>query len=118
MLANLCDIILKKLDAGLSGQHLSGLRGDHSFAGSYSSVWRFRATCSISERVSGMECEPGEAQVDFGSGVPVVSEEGRAQTHVFRIVLLQPQAWQVFRRLESLINALENAFCRRRARHS
>ena len=36
-----------------------------------------------------MECDPGQgAHVDFGSGAPIVTPEGKhRRTHVFRIVL-------------------------------
>ncbi len=64
-----------------------------------------------------LECEPGEeAQVDFGSGAPVVTSEGRRRkTHVFRIVLSYSRkgySEAVFRQTtENFIRCLENAFC-------
>jgi transposase len=63
-----------------------------------------------------LECEPGEeAQVDFGSGAPVVTPEGRRRkTHVFRIVLSHSRkgySEAVFRQTtENFIRCLENAF--------
>jgi transposase len=113
------DIILKKLDDGLSGQRIyQDLCSEHDFGGSYSSVRRFVAqlchTCQLPFRR--MECAPGEeAQVDFGSGAPVITSEGRRRkTHVFRIVLSYSRkgySESVFRQdTESFIRALENAF--------
>ena len=70
------DIILKKLDDDLSGQRIyQDLRADHDFAGSYSSVRRFIAGLGKAGQLPfrRLECEPAEeAQVDFGSGAPVV----------------------------------------------
>jgi transposase len=63
-----------------------------------------------------MECEPGEeAQVDFGSGAPVVDREGRRRkTHIFRIVLSHSRkgySEAVFRQtIEEFIRCLENSF--------
>ena len=113
------DVILKKLDDGLSGQRIyQDLRTDHTFDGSYSSVRRFVAKLCGTRQLPfrRMECEPGEeAQVDFGSGSPVITSEGhRRKTHVFRIVLSHSRkgySEAVFRQnTESFIRALENAF--------
>jgi hypothetical protein len=61
------------------------------FSGSYYSVKRFvrRFLESTPLPFRRMECEPGEeAQVDFGTGAPIVDADGkRRKTHVFRIVL-------------------------------
>ena len=63
-----------------------------------------------------MECEPGEeAQVDFGSGAPVVGGNGRRRkTHVFRIILSHSRkgySEAVFRQsTKDFIRCLENAF--------
>jgi hypothetical protein len=72
-----------------------------------------------------MECEPGqEAQVDFGTGAPVVIPEGqplppgvktrRRRTHVFRIVLSYSRkaySEAVYRQTtDDFIRCLENAF--------
>jgi transposase len=63
-----------------------------------------------------MECGPGEeAQVDFGTGAPVISAEGkRRKSHVFRIVLShsrkaysEPTFTQT---TDDFLCALENAF--------
>ena len=113
------EIILQKLEDGLSGQRIyQDLCTDHDFAGSYSSVRRFvtklRQTSELPFRR--MECAPAEeAQVDFGSGAPVTNTEGRRRkTHVFRIVLSHSRkgySEAVFRQnTESFIRALESAF--------
>ena len=63
-----------------------------------------------------MECAAGEeAQVDFGSGAPVVGADGkRRKTHVFRIVLSHSRkaySEATFRQTtEDFIGCLENAF--------
>ena len=113
------DIILKKLDEDLSGQRIyQDLCTEHDFAGSYSSVRRFIARLGKSSQLPfrRLECEPAEeAQVDFGSGAPVVTADGRRRkTHVFRIVLSHSRkgySEAVFRQnTESFIRALENSF--------
>jgi len=63
-----------------------------------------------------MEVAPGqEAQVDFGTGAPIVGAEGkRRRTHVFRIVLSHSRKGYsevVWRQTsESFLRSLENAF--------
>jgi hypothetical protein len=63
-----------------------------------------------------MECAPGEeAQVDFGRGAPVVSQDGkRSRPHLFRIVLsFSRKAYsEVVNRqsTEQFLRCLENAF--------
>jgi transposase len=113
------DIILKKLDEDLSGQRIyQDLCTEHDFDGSYSSVRRFIARLGKSGQLPfrRLECEAAEeAQVDFGSGAPVVTAEGRRRkTHVFRIVLSHSRkgySEAVFRQnTESFIRALENSF--------
>jgi transposase len=113
------DIILKKLDEDLTGQRIyQDLRADHDFAGSYSSVRRFIAGLGKAGQLPfrRLECEPAEeAQIDFGSGAPVVDAQGRRRkTHVFRIVLSHSRkaySEAVFRQdTESFIRAIENSF--------
>ena len=63
-----------------------------------------------------VECEPAEeGQVDFGSGAPVITSEGRRRkTHVFRIVLSHSRkgySEAVFpQNTENFPRAMENAF--------
>ena len=63
-----------------------------------------------------METPPGqEAQVDFGTGAPIINDEGkRRRSYVFRIVLSYSRkaySESVFHQTtESFIRCLENAF--------
>ena len=84
--------IQAKLELGLSAQRIhQDLVAEHGFTGSYYSVRRFvrhlEETLELPFRR--LECAPGEeAQVDFGTGAPLVLSDGsRRRTHVFRIVL-------------------------------
>jgi hypothetical protein len=76
----------------LSAQRIyQDLTSEHSFQGSYYTVRRFvRRLVPVHELpFRRLECEPGdEAQVDFGTGAPVITPDGkRRRTHVFRVVL-------------------------------
>lgn len=113
------DVILAKLGQDLSSQRIyQDLVTDHGYAGSYDSVKRFvrrlgRGTPLPMRR---MECGPGaEAQVDFGTGAPIVGPAGkRRQTHVFRIVLSHSRkaySEATFRQTtDDFLRCLENAF--------
>ena len=83
--------ILCGVAAGLSAQRIyQDLCIEQGFAGAYDSVKRYvRRLTAGRERVERLECQPGEeAQVDFGLGAPILSEEGcRRRCWVFRIVL-------------------------------
>jgi transposase len=108
-----------KLAQGLSGVRIwQDLVAEHDFGGSYDSVKRYlrrlgRTTPLPFRR---MECSPGqEAQVDLGTGPPIVPSEGRRRrTHVFRIVLSHSRkgySETVFRQdTDSFLQCLENAF--------
>ena len=85
-------VIKAALDRGLSGQRIwQDLQSDHDFKGSCQSVRRFirklGTACPVPFRR--MECEPGEeAQIDFGTGAPIITPDGkRRRTHVLRVVL-------------------------------
>jgi transposase len=85
-------VIQAKLELGLSAQRIhQDLVADYDFTGSYYSVRRFVRGLETTQELPfrRLECGPGEeAQVDFGSGAPVVLPDGtRRRTHVFRIVL-------------------------------
>src|SRR5215470_1593806 len=75
------DAIQAKLDLGLSAQRIhQDLAAEHGFTGSYYSVRRFvrhlEETLELPFRR--LECGPGEeAQVDFGSGAPLVGPDGK-----------------------------------------
>lgn len=121
-------VILGKLEQGLSAQRIwQDLRDEHGFPDGYQSVQRFaqalQATHGLPFRR--MECAPGqEAQVDFGTGAPVIIPEGqplpvgvktrRRRTHVFRIVLSHSRkaySEVVYHQTaEQFIRCLENAF--------
>jgi transposase len=121
--ASLCepfrDVILAKLAQGLTAQRIfQDLVSDHHFTGQYHSVRRFvrrlgRAGALPFRR---MECAPGEeAQVDFGTGAPIVLADGkRRRTHVFRIILSHSRkgySEAVYRQTtEEFLRCLEDAF--------
>jgi transposase len=85
-------VIEAKCDLGLSAQRIyQDLTTDHAFVGSYYSVRRFVRRLEPKRELPfrRLECQPGdEAQVDFGTGAPIIGPDGkRRKTHVFRIVL-------------------------------
>ncbi len=113
------EVVKESLERGLSYQRIwQDLRIEHGFEGSYDSVKRF------ARRLNGgrplpfrrMECEPGaEAQVDFGTGAPVLQPNGkRRRPHAFRIILSHSRkayskvVWR--QTTENFIRCLENAF--------
>jgi transposase len=113
------EIILAKLDQGLEAKRIhQDLVREHQFPGSYWSVMRFARRWKARHPLPfrRLECEPGEeAQVDFGTGAPVITPDGcRRKTHVFRIVLSHSRkgySEAVYRQTtDQFINALENAF--------
>lgn len=122
------ELILGKLDQGLSAQRIyQDLVDEHNFAAQYHSVRRFVQKLGQASPLPfrRMECEPGaEAQVDFGTGAPVIIPEDqplpfgvksrRRRTHVFRIVLSHSRkaySEAVCRQTtEDFIRCLENAF--------
>jgi transposase len=112
------EFISESLDKGLSYQRIwQDLKAERGFEGCYDSVKRFaRSLKPSSLPFRRMECEPGEeAQVDFGSGAPVVSREDKhRRTHVFRIVLSYSRKGHtesVFHQsTEDFIRCLENSF--------
>jgi transposase len=113
------EVIEGKLDLGLHAKRIyQDLVTEHGFTGSYWSVMRFVRRLGKTRELPfrRMECEPAEeAQVDFGSGAPVVDRDGRRRkTHVFRIILSHSRkgySEAVFRQsTEEFIRCLENAF--------
>ena len=86
------EIIQSKCDLGLSAQRIyQDLTAEHNFTGSYYSVRRFVRRLEPARELPfrRLECGPGdEAQVDFGTGAPIIGPDGkRRKTHLFRIVL-------------------------------
>ena len=124
------DAILGKLEQGLSATVIwQDLVAEHDFPAKYHSVRRYvQKLCRTSPLpFRRMECEPGaEAQIDFGTGAPVITPEGQAlpmgaktrrrKTHVFRIVLSHSRkaySEVVYRQTtENFIRCLENTFWR------
>jgi len=122
------DQIIQALDKGLSKQRIwQDLRDDHDFDGGYDSVKRFVRRLAVNTDLPfrRMECEPGaEAQIDFGTGAPVVIPDDkslrpgfktrRRKTHVFRIVLSHSRkaySEVVYRQTtDAFIRCIENAF--------
>ncbi|MCP4602903.1 MAG: IS21 family transposase [Proteobacteria bacterium] len=111
--------INEKLEHGLSCQRIyQDLRDEYDFQGSYYSVRRYanrlEKTAPIPFRR--MECLPGEeAQIDFGTGAPVLTSEGtRKRSHVFRIVLSYSRkgySESVFRQTtDNFLGCIEDAF--------
>jgi transposase len=122
------EVILAKLEQGLSGKRIwQDLVTEHGFPAQYHSVRRYvqklgRTTPLPFRR---MECDPGaEAQIDFGTGAPVIIPDGqplpvgvktrRRRPHVFRVVLSHSRkaySEVVYRQsTEEFIRCLENAF--------
>jgi transposase len=113
------DVIQSKCDLGLSAQRIhQDLSTEHAFKGSYYSVRRFVRRLEPTRELPfrRLECGPGdEAQVDFGTGAPVVGPDGkRRKTHVFRIVLSHSRkaySAVVYRQTtDDFLCCIENAF--------
>ena len=112
-------LIQSKCDLGLSAQRIyQDLTIEHKFTGSYYSVRRFVHRLEPTRELPfrRLECGPGdEAQVDFGTGAPVVGPDGkRRKTHVFRIVLSHSRkaySEAVYRQTtDDFLRCIESAF--------
>lgn len=112
------ELIVAKVDAGLSAQRIHQDLGGDACGIGYDSVRRFIQRLGRTRPLPyrRLECEPGaEAQVDFGTGAPVIGSDGkRRKTHVFRITLShsrkaysEPTFTQT---TDDFLCALENAF--------
>ena len=113
------EIIKGKLDQGLTAKRIhQDLVSEHGFGAKYHSVRRFVARLGKNRPLPfrRMECAPGEeAQIDFGTGAPIIGPDGRRRrTHVLRVVLSHSRkaySESLFRQTtEDFIRALENAF--------
>jgi transposase len=112
------DTILAKLDAGLSLKRIHQDLATEGIAVHYDALRRYVRRLGHLRPLPfrRMECPPGEeAQVDFGSGAPVIGADGRRRkTHVFRIVLSYSRKGYsevTFRQTtDDFLRALENAF--------
>jgi transposase len=111
-------VILEKLELGLSAQRIYQDLVPEGFEHEYHSVRRFVAKLRGSSALPfrRMECEMGEeAQVDFGTGAWIELPDGkRRRSHVFRIVLSfsrKGYCEAVYRQTtEDFIQCMENAF--------
>ena len=112
-------VIEAKLEQGLHAQRIfQDLQIEHDFQGKYWSVRRYVKKLRVEkpQAFRRIEVEPGwEAQVDFGTGSPIVGKDGRRRrTHVLRVVLSHSRkgyAEVVFRQTtDDFIATLENAF--------
>ena len=108
-----------KFEQGLSAQRIyQDLVSEVRFAGSYQAVKRFvqRLKAGSPVAVERIEVQPAEeAQVDFGTGAPILQADGkRRTTHVFRMVLSYSRkgfSQAVLRQdAERFIRCLENGF--------
>ncbi|HEY7557520.1 MAG TPA: IS21 family transposase [Candidatus Binatia bacterium] len=113
------EMIVAKRDQGLSARRIyQDLAREHAAQVSYDSVRRFMRRLGWARPLPfrRIECAPGqEAQVDFGTGAPVIGADGkRRRTHVFRIVLSHSRkaySEATYRQTtEDFLGALENAF--------
>ena len=112
-------VIEDKLEDGLSRQRIyQDLTEEYGFDGSYYSVRRFVRRLGKSQPIPfrRMECMPGEeAQIDFGTGAPVVGPDGRRKRpDVLRIVLSFSRKGYsevvYHQNTDTFIRCLENAF--------
>ena len=113
------ELILGKLEQGLSAQRIhQDLVDDHGFEAKYHSVRRFvtRLKTTTPLPFRRIEVAPGEeAQIDFGTGAPIISADGsRRRTYVLRVVLSHSRkaySEVVYRQTtDNVILCLENAF--------
>jgi transposase len=113
------ELIAAKAEAGFTAQRIyQDLKLEVQFAGSYQSVKRFirQLQKADPERVWRIEVQPAEeAQVDFGTGAPILGLDGRrTKTWIFRIVLsYSRKAYSeavLGQSTETFIRCLENAF--------
>jgi len=113
------ETILKRIEQGLSAQRIyQDLVTEHGFTGKYPSVRRFvgQFKKQLPLPFRRIEVGPGEeAQIDFGTGAPVIDADGRRRrTQVLRVALSHSRkaySESVFRQTtDNLIAVLENAF--------
>jgi transposase len=112
-------VIQSMCDLGLSAQRIyQDLTTEYNFTGGYYSVRRFVHRLEPTRELPfrRLECGPGdEAQVDFGTGAPIIGPDGkRRKTHVFRIVLSHSRkaySEAIYRQTtDDFLRCLESAF--------
>lgn len=113
------EVIEAKQAQGLSARRIhQDLVTEHGAAVGYDSVRRFMKRIGWTRPLPYRRVETAagqEAQVDFGSGAPIVGPDGkRRRTHVFRIVLSHSRkaySEATYRQTtDDFLRALENAF--------
>ena len=112
------ELIAAKLVENLSYQRIQQDLADAGITVHYDSLRRFcrRLVRRRALPVRRIEREPGdEAQVDFGSGMPIISPDGkRRKTYVFRIVLSHSRKGYseatFTQTTDDFLRALENGF--------
>lgn len=112
------ETMLARAAEGLSAQRIYQDLVAEGAAVSYDSVRRYlrRLGCARQLPFRRLECAAGEeAQVDFGTGAPIVDETGkRRRTHVFRIILSHSRkgySVATYRQTtDEFLAALESAF--------
>jgi len=112
------ELITGKLEAGLSAVRIYQDLIEQGFEGKYWSVRRYVARLAAGHELPmrRMETSAGEeAQIDFGSGAPIMTPEGRRRRPwIFRIVLSYSRkaySEAVWRQTtEAFLQCLENAF--------
>lgn len=114
------NVIEDKVEKDLSAQRIyQDLVTEHGYAGSYYSVRRFVKHLDGDNSVlpfRRMECAPAEeAQIDFGTGAPIVQPDGKChRSHVLRITLSNSRksySESVSRQTtDNFIRCLENSF--------
>lgn len=113
------ETIVTKVDQGLSAKRIhQDLKSVHGFGGSYHSVRRFilRLGKKTPLPFRRMEVEPGEeAQIDFGTGAPVIGPDGKKRRPwMLRVILSHSRkgysevVWR--QTTDNFIAAIENAF--------
>jgi transposase len=113
------EVIEAKLKQGLHAQRIfQDLRTEHGFESGYDSVKRFVRQLGRRRELPVRRIERAvgeEAQVDFGTGAPIVGPDGhRRKTHVFRVVLSYSRkaySEACYRQTtDDFLRCLENAF--------
>lgn len=113
------EIICAKHDQGLSAKRIhQDLQSEHNFDGSYHSVRRYILRFGKKTPVPfrRMEVDPGEeAQIDFGTGAPVITPDGKKRRPwMLRVILSHSRkgysevVWR--QTTDNFIAAIENAF--------
>lgn len=115
---DLSSVIQELLERGLSIKRIhQDLQHDYNFKGSYFSVYRFvtKLCARLPLPHRRMEVDAGEeAQIDFGTGAPIVNADGKQRRPwMFRIVLSHSRkaySEVVYRQTtDSFMGAIENA---------